>query len=199
MQRPSVSHLPLVGLILAVMVLSGCDSEVQRACPDVDWYQAGYQDGFAGERGLRIENVRVTCSKVDAWNKPRPDRALYFSGWKKGVIEYCSPANGLALGKKGVSFKTICPAELTTDFENAYREGRKAFDGRQSLDARKGALRKQIKQLEAEQYQLKAQLAQSENQSEYDLTRNRLRDNARRLRESTDELQSLEATGRGVK
>lgn len=107
---------------LGAAVAMGCAHEtvhvVESPCAGIDWWEVGRTDGVSGEpleKSLRESQVR--CPNVDV--------DLFKNGHEAGLVEYCSPAQGLAAGRSGLAYENSCPPHLERAFLEKYQEGRR--------------------------------------------------------------------------
>ncbi len=108
---------------LAVLV-SGCATGLSKhECRIADWRSVGYEDGILGRSAARIGQHREACAKYGVGL----DFDAYRSGWDEGVRRYCQAGNAYREGRQGKSYNGICPADMETQFLQAYREGRQLY------------------------------------------------------------------------
>lgn len=111
-------------LVIALGVLvSGCASMDEDECRTADWWAIGYEDGVKGVASSYIAERRVACADHGV----TPDLAAYREGRNEGLREYCTPASGFRLGRKGRALTAVCPSELEGDFRDAYKSGREIY------------------------------------------------------------------------
>lgn len=122
-------YLPYTALA-SLLVLGGCASMSPQECRTADWYDVGQRDGQNGYSRGNIENHVKACGEVHI----NPDRALYQKGWARGIVSYCTPHNGMEVGRRGSSYSGSCPAELEPAFRERYRLGREVYDAQQELN-----------------------------------------------------------------
>jgi hypothetical protein len=106
-------------LVLALIMLSGCAGMSEQACLVTDWRSVGFEDGVAGRSAGSIGNYRQQCSRHGI----APDLAEYRAGHSEGVLVYCRAGNGFEVGRRGNSYRGVCPADLEPGFLAAYSEG----------------------------------------------------------------------------
>jgi outer membrane murein-binding lipoprotein Lpp len=142
MENPfSVSRWPAI--VLAGFLVSGCASMDEDECRVADWRAIGYEDGVSGAPASHIGKRREACAEHGV----RPDFAAYRQGREEGLREYCTPASGYRLGRKGRALSAICPAELQGDFRDAYKSGRKIYQAAAVVGATKSKLKRKRKEL----------------------------------------------------
>ena len=52
-----------------------------------------------------------------------PDFAAYLHGRGQGLVQYCRPPNGYALGARGLAYRGVCPESLEAPFVAAHADG----------------------------------------------------------------------------
>ncbi len=112
------SRWPLI--VLLGLLASGCASMGEDECRVADWRAIGYEDGVSGKAASHIGERREACAKYGV----APNFAAYQQGRGEGLREYCTPASGYRLGRKGRPLTAVCPSELQGDFRDAYKSGR---------------------------------------------------------------------------
>lgn len=109
--------------------LSGCASLSESQCLAGDWQTIGYRDGTNGLGPSELLEHQNACVKHGV----TPDREAYLAGWNRGVLQYCQPRNGFALGERGASFPALCPDAVAETFEAAYHDGRRLYLARAEI------------------------------------------------------------------
>lgn len=110
----------LVILVSSALLLSGCATLSKDECLTANWYQIGYEDGADGYPDTRIKDHREACAEHGV----SPNFNDYQVGHGEGVIKFCTPSNGFYRGKRGYSYRDVCPADLEGDFLKAYNAGK---------------------------------------------------------------------------
>lgn len=134
----NIFHLIIMAGIMAL--LAACASMSEKECLSADWFEQGHLDGRNGQPPTRIIEHRKACAKVAVM----PDGELYRQGWEHGIIEYCTPANGLAEGRAGRTYRNVCPAELEGEFLFSHQRGMELYEA----ERRVSDLQRQIDQLQ---------------------------------------------------
>lgn len=124
-----MTRFPLFAFIFMIMTtLAACTSTPQRkesACAGIDWWEMGRTDGVAGlelEKGL--SEHRHQCA-----GSAHPIALdLYENGRDAGLVDYCSPQQGLAAGHSGSTYGNVCPTYLEEAFLFQYKIGKRLFD-----------------------------------------------------------------------
>lgn len=107
-----------------MLALAGCSSTpvaVVSKCQSADWYEIGRQDGAQGEPAERLEARRQECRN----HYTEKAEAIYLNGRERGLVEYCTPENGLALGRRGELYYYVCPYNLEAGFTTAFKRGKR--------------------------------------------------------------------------
>jgi Protein of unknown function (DUF2799) len=113
-----VLYLPLLGL-----ALSGCASMSEQECLVSDWRTVGFEDGAAGRPVETIGSYRETCAKHGV----APDLASYRAGHEEGLASFCQPSRGFEVGRRGGTYRGVCPSALEVSFLDGYNEGRHLY------------------------------------------------------------------------
>ncbi|MEO0996019.1 MAG: DUF2799 domain-containing protein [Pseudomonadota bacterium] len=104
-------------------IVAGCAGMSAEECQLADWETIGYEDGAAGASGDAIARHRRACAKAGV----APDRVAYEAGRSEGLVAYCQPANGYAVGADGHTYRGVCAASLEGPFLAAYHQGREYY------------------------------------------------------------------------
>ncbi|WP_299437021.1 DUF2799 domain-containing protein [uncultured Rhodospira sp.] len=120
-----------VGVLAAMVVVTGCASLSREECLRGDWAAIGYSDGLHGRSQARLGDHFEACA--DHGVSPNP--TAYRTGWASGVQVYCQPGNGFDLGASGRTYRGVCPPSLEGAFLSAYRAGRGLYEHRQAVEA----------------------------------------------------------------
>ena len=101
-------HLALLSLLLASLLMAGCESMSPTECKVADWGRVGHADGTRGESERRIADYTEDCGKVGVV----PNAQLYRYGWDQGIVNFCTAANGWREGLQGNSGKaSVCQGQ----------------------------------------------------------------------------------------
>ena len=115
----------------ALLLLSACagTSLSEKECQVADWQTIGYQDGAYGKPASYIGAHREACAEVGI----APDLQAYQAGREQGLLTYCRPQKGFALGRRGARYNGVCPVHLEGDFVAALNAGRGLREREQEL------------------------------------------------------------------
>lgn len=108
---------------LASLLLGGCAAMSEAECRTGDWYGAGEKDGRDGQKD-RLADYAEACHKVGVL----PNPGEYTRGRERGLLAYCSPANGYRVGRDGQSYRNVCAPELQDGFLREYEVGRARYE-----------------------------------------------------------------------
>ncbi len=134
----------VTGLVVAGLALSTCATLNEEECQTANWAQLGQSDGAAGRPSNYVELHREACAKHGV---PVNDQQ-WFTGWQVGIRLYCTPQNGLLVGRDGKSYQNSCPADMNLEFLNAYQVGKRVFDARKELTDARSELDRALSDLE---------------------------------------------------
>lgn len=122
-------------------------SEAESKMDQGDWLAIGFNRGKRGDPPSYMQNYVQNCSKYDI----QIDTETYQTGWRKGIIQYCTPENGYEVGKAGKDYHDACPAHLAGAFLDQYIAGisSKLSSIENSMDHESSSIEYIINQLEA--------------------------------------------------
>lgn len=127
--------------ILAVsLLLTGCQSMSKDECLLANWESIGYEDGSSGLAAGHIRKHREDCAKHGV----APNLEGYNRGRDNGLLVYCQANNGFLQGRRGATYKAVCPQSLEREFLSAYKDGKAIGDSERNL----ASLRKQLRNRE---------------------------------------------------
>lgn len=162
-----------LAVILLAAGLTGCASMSEQECLTADWHDQGMREALAGKPRTALNDDREACAKVGVV----PDEARYMAGYAVGIRQFCTPENGAQWGLAGRSYQNSCPADLQQGFVNQYRDGRKVYDSRQSIDRLNNQMRTKEQELD-----------KAKDDKTRSRLRNDLRDLDRQMRTARDDL-----------
>jgi hypothetical protein len=105
--------------VLVIASLGGCASLSESECRMSDWFDIGFRDGRQGRPADRITEHVKACAK----HGTAPERARYLDGHFAGLGSYCTPHNGLAIGRAGNSYHSVCVSHDERAFMSGYSLG----------------------------------------------------------------------------
>lgn len=161
----------------AVFVLAGCASMSPEECMVANWAEQGHKDGRNGYAPTRITEHRKACAEVGVV----PDGRRYRMGWDEGVLEYCTPANGISQGRAGRPYRNVCPPQLEDEFVYWHQLGTDVYQAQKRVDD----LTRDIDQLERK-------LRKSDNRRERQRLRRELDDTQAHLHAARRDLSRAE-------
>lgn len=133
---------------LALAALSGCATLSESECRMSDWFDVGFRDGRQGYPQDRINEHVKACAE----HGTSPERERYLDGHFSGLGSYCSPHNGLAVGRDGHAYHGVCVAHDERAFMSGYSLGRSLHRARgrlYSIDSQIADAEKTLKDKEA--------------------------------------------------
>lgn len=125
-KRIVVARLSVAGAFAALLALASCATLNEEECSAVDWRTLGQQDGAAGRPMGYVEQHRQACARHKLPIQEEPWR----EGWTVGIRYYCTPQNGLNVGRDGGYYANSCPIDLKAGFETSYLVGKRLYDAR---------------------------------------------------------------------
>lgn len=109
----------LAVIAAAGLLVAACTTLDETECRNADWYLIGVEDGRGGWSEDRLENHREACAELDV----TPDAERYAAGREVGLVEYCTPTNGVNEGAQGHIYRGVCPEETRSEFLRGFRLG----------------------------------------------------------------------------
>ncbi|MEL6437499.1 MAG: DUF2799 domain-containing protein [Pseudomonadota bacterium] len=118
-------------LVAGGVALSACATLNEDQCSVTDWRQLGQSDGGRGLPQSHVAEHQKACARFGI----SVDAALWTTGWQEGIRAYCTPLNGLSVGKNGRSNLNACPVDQALAFNEGHRIGRAVHEARRRRDA----------------------------------------------------------------
>ena len=134
----------LIGLISAVMIISGCAGMSSDECLATDWTAIGYEDGSRGYTSDNFSKHRKACAKHGV----QADFGDYQEGRAGGLNEYCQPGRGFSVGVNGGSYYGVCNVEQEGDFLDAYNTGHHLYSLRSAVNYANSSINSKKHELE---------------------------------------------------
>ncbi|MEN0088805.1 MAG: DUF2799 domain-containing protein [Pseudomonadota bacterium] len=128
----SVKHaLTLSAAVCWLGILAACQTISKEECAVANWSDLGQRDGQAGYPASRIERHAKACAKAGI----AVDSQSYLAARSVGIRSYCTPANGLSVGRSGASYRNSCPADLEPGFLRTYNAASKLRRAERSVES----------------------------------------------------------------
>lgn len=130
----------LIGQVSALLttaaLLGGCATMTKEECLEANatsWEHVGYVDGGNGhDPDSYLALHHDACKEVRVF----PDRNSYMVGWRKGLVNYCTPEKAYEVGRNGYSSNSrFCPAQIRDLFEDNVDLGRRVYNLRMELSS----------------------------------------------------------------
>ncbi|MEL6921298.1 MAG: DUF2799 domain-containing protein [Pseudomonadota bacterium] len=122
--------LACAAAITAALALSSCATLNEEQCQVTDWRVLGQTDGSQGRPQSYVAQHQSACTRFGI----PVDATAWTAGWQQGTVPYCTPTNGLNVGRAGRTNFNACPADSAAQFNEAYNAGRAVYDARTSRD-----------------------------------------------------------------
>jgi hypothetical protein len=127
-----VGAMKLLGLLVVVMVLSGCATLNVEQCLRGDWYGIGLADGRDGRPADdRLDRHMLACARHGV----RVDVQVYLEGHAQGLLDYCRIDNAFDTGLRGRRYQHVCPPEIDPLFDRYNRAAYRVYEIRRQLDS----------------------------------------------------------------
>ncbi|MDH5557990.1 MAG: DUF2799 domain-containing protein [Alphaproteobacteria bacterium] len=129
-RRSVLGMLVLPTLLVALLVLSACESISEEECLAADWYSIGVEDGSKGQPMSRIGAYRKDCAEVGV----SPDATKYGEGRLVGLQSFCTYDRGYDEGKNGSGKTSVCPpGNMQAEFMQGYNAGYYIYEVKQNI------------------------------------------------------------------
>ena len=110
-------------LLLLALLVAGCASMSKDQCLHADWYAVGVEDGAKGLPLERLGEHRQACAEYGV----APNAESYMAGRREGLMAFCTYDRGVAEGRAGRAYGSVCPQEVAADFREGYARGRARY------------------------------------------------------------------------
>ncbi|MEM1364702.1 MAG: DUF2799 domain-containing protein, partial [Pseudomonadota bacterium] len=97
MNRHLRHGLTLAAGVCCLGILAACQTISEEECAVANWSDLGQRDGQAGYPASRIERHAKACAKAGI----AVDSQAYLASHSVGIRSYCTPSNGLSVGRSG--------------------------------------------------------------------------------------------------
>ncbi len=144
------------GMVLVIVVLSGCASMSSEECANSDWVAVGYEDGSRGYPTDKFGSRRKACAK----HGMTADFQAYQEGRDEGLVEFCQPARGYNLGASGGTYHGVCDVAMEEEFLDAYRVGHRLHSLRSNVGNANSQIYRRESELEHNHEELRAKEAE---------------------------------------
>lgn len=123
--------LTAIMLIIGAIILSSCQTMSKDECVAADWRVIGERDGAEGyDPQQRFGNHAKACERANVI----PDQALWYEGYQRGLLQFCTPLRGLSYGQAGKSYNNVCPPVQEAGFLSGYRLGMQEHSKRSDVN-----------------------------------------------------------------
>ena len=116
----SVCALAVIG---SIFMLSACATVSQTECVDIPWHEQGV---IAGAQGMSASVARQNFESCGV-RALLAERNAYIAGYREGIENYCTKANGFQAGVEGATYQDVCPENTEESFLVGYRAGSDLF------------------------------------------------------------------------
>ena len=108
-------------------------------CLTANWQAIGYEDGAQGAPISAITSRRQACARKAGITV---NMAAYLTGRDMGLVEFCQPDSGYALGVRGGTYHGVCNGPEERDFIVAYEAGRQLYSLENAVASAEDAIRR---------------------------------------------------------
>jgi hypothetical protein len=177
-----IRHIMATALLVSCF---GCATLSKNECLQADWFEIGRRDGTMGNPRAVFQKHHEACIKHGA----KADRDAYYAGRTEGLKSYCTEESGFEQGRRGRTYKYVCPSEMESKFLTGYARGKELY----KIESKIASLERRLKRIEKEIKMKEKKLYSSKLSDEM---RNRIRSDIKALdleyRDAARELKYLE-------
>ena len=125
-------------MALFVAFAAACASPMKQPdCAKADWYTLGFEDGRKGAPETAYSDYQAQCERYAV----TPNPAAYHTGRLEGLALYCTPENGLRVGREGETYHGVCPKDVEPAFKKRYDFGQRFYQLNTQISARLSEVR----------------------------------------------------------
>lgn len=117
-------------ILLMPLLLTACATLNEAECQTSNWRDLGQRNGQQGKASSFIVEHEKACARYGI----PVDGTAWRAGWEVGIREYCTPRNGLQVGREGKSYAQSCPADMAPAFLRTYAAGKRVYDAKSERD-----------------------------------------------------------------
>ena len=148
--------------VAIVAVLTGCATLSKNECLEADWFEIGRRDGMLGKQRSVFQNHYEACLK----HQIRADRQAYHNGRTNGLKFFCTEENGFNLGRRGRSYRHVCPPGLESEFLAGFSKGKILYKHESKVVASEKRLKKIEHQIQEKEKLLSSSKLSDEKRAE---------------------------------
>lgn len=139
-------YLKFTFIAILAGAIGGCAGGLSKQeCELADWHSIGFEDGAKGLPQTQVSRHRKNCAEHGIGLQLNE----YRDGWQAGIDTYCQPGNAYNLGRKGKSYRGVCPGDVEPAFLAAYGEGRSLYALEQDVYQLNRALKRKHQRMDA--------------------------------------------------
>ncbi len=113
-------NLNKISSIVLMTFLTSCATMNKEECLSANWFEIGKKDSSQGRSTSRMLEHGEACQEYGV----QPNAELYNKGHQEGLNIFCTPENGLQVGRRGAHYSHgFCPSHLETGFLKKYSIG----------------------------------------------------------------------------
>ncbi len=125
-----MNSIKFLFLISITIILASCASLNKSECLSSDWQAIGHKDGSNGRDATYSDKHNQACAEFGI----KLDAAEYKTGYKAGLVQFCTAEKGYWLGETGQEYKDVCPSELADAYLRGYEKGHYLYRVLQDID-----------------------------------------------------------------
>lgn len=166
------------GLLLAGVLLNGCETMSEDQCLAGAWGERGYQDGLEGYTPARLDEHAEACAQYGV----APDPVAYASAREDGLRRYCTYTNAFQVGRRGETYRQVCRPEEELAFLPAYSDGRRLHEAEEAVESAERDLNSAISRIDDREDKLVAKERELRQEGLTDEERRQIRDRIEEVR-----------------
>lgn len=132
--------IQIIAAVVFMAIFVSCATLSKNECFEADWFEVGRRDGSLGKQRSIFRDHYDACLEYQV----HADRQAYYAGREEGLKFFCTKQNGFEQGKRGRSYRHVCPVGLESDFRAGYGQGKELY----KYESKITALEKRLKNIE---------------------------------------------------
>ena len=140
----------IISVSIVMFFLIGCATLSKNECLQADWFEIGRGDGNVGKPRSIFQDHYEACLE----HSVHADRQAYYKGREEGLKFFCTKPNGFEQGRRGRSYRYVCPPELEPEYRAGFNIGREFYKYESKINSLEKRLKNIENQIETKEKQL---------------------------------------------
>ena len=115
--------IQIISAVAFLAIFIGCATLSKNECLEADWFEIGRRDGNMGKQRSIFRDHYDACLEYQV----HADRQAYYKGREESLKFFCTKQTGFELGRRGRSYRYVCPPALESEFLSGYAKGRELY------------------------------------------------------------------------